>query len=361
MTENIANNTSNNNAQLAHPLLPDFCDVRNLFAVILLTEVLAIVFAMAASTSSKEFWDYLALSSFLMMWISLLNSAVLCLLRNWLLKKGQNLCLFISFCLMMGISLLVTLLINNAGILFNYSDNTLDTILILRVMTISAVIYFLLLRYFYIQHQWRLNLALQSRAEIQALRARIRPHFLFNSMNTIASLIAISPDTAETAIEDLSDLFRASLSEQNMNPLRDEIELAKSYLAIESLRLGNRLQIEWQIDEQMLDIEVPSLCLQPLTENAIYHGIEPMEKGGKIVISALQIDNNLNLSVSNPLISEKQSSAFRKGNQMAQDNIRQRLKLVYGKKGEFNINDTKENYTVSLIIPLDVIHERFNS
>ncbi|MCK5395174.1 MAG: histidine kinase, partial [Gammaproteobacteria bacterium] len=245
MTENIANNTTNDNAQPAHPLLPDFCDVRNLFAVILLTEVLAIVFAMAASTTSTEFWDYLALSSFLMMWITLLNSAVLCQLRNWLHKQKQHLCLLISFCLMMSISLLVTLLVNNAGILFDYNDNTLDTLLIIRVMVISAVIYFLLLRYFYIQHQWRLNLALQSRAEIQALRARIRPHFLFNSMNTIASLIAISPETAETAIEDLSDLFRASLSEQNMNPLSDEIELAKSYLAIESLRLGDRLQIEW--------------------------------------------------------------------------------------------------------------------
>jgi len=361
MPENTVNNTANNKTQPVHTLLPDFCDVRNLFVAVLLTEVLAIVFSMAAALDIYLFWDYLALSSFLMLWITLLNSAVLCQLRNWLHKQKQNLCLLLSFCLMMSISLLVTLMINNAGIFFDYDDNTLDNLLILRVMTISAVIYFLLLRYFYIQYQWRLNLAAQSRAEIQALRARIRPHFLFNSMNTIASLIAISPETAERAIEDLSDLFRASLSEQNMNPLRDEIELAKSYLAIESLRLGDRLQIEWQIDEKLLATEVPSLCVQPLAENAIYHGIEPIEKGGKIVISALQIDNSLKLSVSNPLMSEKQSSAFKKGNQMAQDNIRQRLNLVYGSKGRFTINDTKDNYTVSLIIPLDVTHERFNS
>jgi two-component system, LytTR family, sensor histidine kinase AlgZ len=359
MAENIANNLTNQNSQLAHPLLPNFCDVRTLFIAVLLTEVLAIVFSMAAASSSKQFWDYLSLASFLMLWITLLNSAVLCKLRNWLHK--QNLCLLYSFFLMMSISLLVTLLINKAGIFFNYDDNTLDNLLILRVMTISAVIYFLLLRYFYIQHQWRINLAAQSRAEIQALRARIRPHFLFNSMNTIASLIAISPETAEQAIEDLSDLFRASLSEKNMNPLREEIELTKSYLAIESLRMGDRLQVEWQTDDNLLDTEVPSLCLQPLAENAIYHGIEPIEKGGKILISALQIDNKLKLSVSNPLVSEKQPSAFKKGNQMAQDNIRQRLNLVYGNKGKFTINDTKDNYTVSLLIPLDVIHERINS
>ncbi len=358
MTENIANNTSNNKTQPAQTLLPDFCDVRNLFAVVLLTEILAIIFALAASSSSSQFWDYLALSSFLMLWIALLNAAALCLLRNWLHKQKQNICLLISFCLMMSISLLVTLLLNTA---FEFNDDTLDTLFLLRVMTISGVIYFLLLRYFYIQQQWRLNLAAQSHAEIQALRARIRPHFLFNSMNTIASLIAISPETAEKAIEDLSDLFRASLSEQNMSCLSDEIELTKSYIAIESLRLGERLQTEWQIDDNLLNIEVPSLCLQPLAENAIYHGIEPIEKGGKIHISALQIDNKLILSVSNPLMSEKQSSAFKKGNHMAQDNIRQRLKLVYGNKGKFIINDTKENYTVSLLIPLDVIHERFDS
>ena len=358
MTENIANNTLNDNTQLAQTLLPDFCDVRNLFAVVLLTEILAMVFAMAASSSGSQFWDYLALSSFLMLWIALLNAAALCLLRHWLHKQKQNICLLISFCLMMSISLLVTLLVNKA---FEFNDDSLDTLFLLRVMTISGVIYLLLLRYFYIQQQWRLNLAAQSHAEIQALRARIRPHFLFNSMNTIASLIAISPETAEIAIEDLSDLFRASLSERNMSQLRDEIELTRSYIAIESLRMGERLQTEWQIDKNILNIEVPSLCLQPLAENAIYHGIEPIEKGGKICISALQIDNKLMLSVSNPLMSEKQSMAFNKGNHMAQDNIRQRLKLVYGNKGSFIINDTKDNYTVSLLIPLDVIHERFDS
>ncbi len=137
-----------------------------------------------------------------------------------------------------------------------------------------------------------------------------------------------------------------------MSRLGDEIELTESYLAIETLRLGDRLQIEWQIDENLLDIEVPSLCIQPLAENAVYHGIEPIAEGGKIVISALQIGNRLKLSVSNPLMPANRSLTSKKGNQMAQDNIRQRLKLVYGNRGEFTINDTKENYTVSLLIPL---------
>jgi len=350
-------NTTNNENRLTTSLLPDFCDVRNIFIVVLFTEILAIVFAMAAASSATQFWDYLSLSSLLMLWIALLNTAILCLLRSWLHKQKQNFCLIISFILMMGISLLVALIVSKANILFIvFDDQAFGSLFLLRVMTISAVIYFLLLRYFYIQQQWRLNLAAQSRAEIQALRARIRPHFLFNSMNTIASLIAISPELAEKAIEDLSDLFRASLTEKNKHKLGDEIELTKSYLAIESLRLGKRLQIQWQIDQNLLETEVPSLCIQPLAENAVYHGIEPLEKGGKIQISALQIDNKLQLSISNPLMpASKRKKSFataRKGNQMAQDNIKQRLKLVYGSNGRFTINDSKDKYTVSLLIPL---------
>ena len=367
MAENIANNNSISKNKLASGLLPNFCDVRNVFIVVLLTEVLAIVFSMAAASSVVQFWDYLALSSLLMLWIALLNAATLCLIRSWLDKQKQNLCLIISFSLMMSISLLISLIASKANMIFLvFDENSLGSLFLLRAMTISAVIYLLLLRYFYIQQQWRINLAAQSRAEIQALRARIRPHFLFNSMNTIASLIAVSPELAEKAIEDLSDLFRASLTEKNINKLSDEIELTKSYLAIESLRLGNRLQIEWNINHNLLEAEVPSLCIQPLAENAVYHGIEPLEKGGKIQISALQIDNKLILSVSNPLmsVSEKSRSSFttsKKGNQMAQDNIKQRLELVYGSNGRFTINDTKDRYTVSLIIPLDVKHERINS
>jgi len=363
MTENIANNTANNNDQLTAHVLPDFCDVRNVFIVVLLTEVLAIIFAMAATSSSVQFWDYLALSSLLMLWIALLNTAILCRLRSWLQSQKRSHFFILCFSLMMCTSLLVSLIACKTAALFyaDVDENILDALFVVRVLTISAVIYLILLRYFYIQQQWRVNLAAQSRAEIQALRARIRPHFLFNSMNTIASLIAVSPETAETAIEDLSDLFRASLSENNMSLLGEEIELTKSYLAIESLRLGERLQIEWHIDQNLLNAEVPALSIQPLAENAIYHGIEPIKKGGKIIISALQVDNKLKLSISNPLIAENKLSVSKKGNQMAQDNIRQRLKLVYGNRGEFTINDTKDNYTVSLLIPLDVKHERFDS
>ena len=363
MTENTANNLIDSPVDNNQRLLPNFCNVRNIFILVLLTELLAIIFAVAAAPDEGRFWGFLAMSSLLMLWTALLNAAVLCKLGSWLNRQDDIRCMVFTFLLMMSVSLIVAVTANIAteAFIIGTSRET-EVLFIVRVLTVSAVIYFLLLRYLYVQHQWRLNLAAQSRAEVQALRARIRPHFLFNSMNTIASLITISPEIAEKAIEDLSDLFRASLSEQNMSRLGDEIELTKSYLAIETLRLGDRLQLEFQVDEKLLDTEVPSLCIQPLAENAVYHGIEPIAEGGKILISALQIDNKLKLSVCNPLLSDKQASTYnKKGNQMAQDNIRQRLKLVYGNNGEFIINDTKDNYTVSLLIPLDVIHERFDS
>ena len=134
----------------------------------------------------------------------------------------------------------------------------------------------LALRYFYVTHEWRRNVELQAQARVHALQARIRPHFLFNSMNTIAALTRSNPARAEEAVQDLADLFRANLSEKrNQIPLADEIDIARTYQRIEQLRLGDRLQVEWEVDALPRDALVPGLTLQPLLENAIYHGIEP--------------------------------------------------------------------------------------
>lgn len=231
--------------------------------------------------------------------------------------------------------------------------------LLVRILLMSAAIYAIVLRFFYIQQQWKLHLRAHSQAEIQALKARIRPHFLFNCMNTIASLITLSPKKAEKAIEDLSDLFRASLLEQTNNTLADELKLTRSYLDIESLRLGDRLKIEWNIEPGLENTEIPTLCLQPLVENAIYHGIEPLEKGGCIAISTIRDGQKLVISVENPAADGKISN--HKGNQIAQENIKQRLQLVYGSDAEFNINETKSSYLITLKVPLTDAEKASNS
>jgi len=334
-------------------LLPDFCDIRVVFMVILLAEVLAIVLAIA-SPAPSAFWGNLAFFSVVTQWVSLFNTGLLCLTRRWLHKLALKSLLAASFGLMMLVSFVFALILTRVYWWFELlSDSSpLGEHFMLRMMAMSAVIYAVVLRYFYIQQQWTQHLTAHARAELQALKARIRPHFLFNSMNTIASLIAIKPEQAEKAVEDLADLFRASLHEKTLHTLSDELDLIRSYLDIEILRLGPRLQIVWDIEEGIKDEEIPALCLQPLAENAIYHGIEPFPEGGRLSISAKRQGNELVLCVSNPIMTENYTAAHH-GNHMAQDNIRQRLELLYEGRAGFYINETKEEYLITLKIPLD--------
>ena len=337
-------------------LLPDFCDVRVIFMLVLIVELLAMVLAMAIPSTTEVFWDYLAFISMMMQWIALLNAAVLCMSRRYLNRLSGPMTMSISFMIMMAVTLLFALALIKLNLWMKLDQQTspLGEHFLLRILMMSAAIYAVVLRYFYIQQQWKLNLRAQSKAEIQALKARIRPHFLFNSMNTIASLISFMPDKAEKAIEDLSDLFRASLKEQNIHTLKDEIEITRSYLDIEKLRLGERLQIDWNVDNLLFDAEIPALSLQPLAENAIYHGIEPIPDGGKIRISAQRDGDHLKLEVSNPA-SGAAGSKRTSGNKMAQDNIRQRLRLAYGSDARFYINATKLDYSVTLEIPVTLL------
>ena len=336
-------------------LLPDFCDVRVIFMLVLIVQLLAMVLAMAIPSTTEVFWDYLAFISMMMQWIALLNAAVLCGSRRILNRLSGPVTMVISFMIMMSVTLLFALALIKLNLWMRLDQQTspLGEHFLLRILMMAAAIYAVVLRYFYIQQQWKLNLRAQSKAEIQALKARIRPHFLFNSMNTIASLISFMPERAEKAIEDLSDLFRASLKEQNIHTLENEIEITRSYLDIEKLRLGERLQIDWNINNLLFDAEIPALSLQPLVENAIYHGIEPIPDGGKIRISAQRDGEHLKLEVSNP--ASEAGSTHTGGNQMAQDNIKQRLRLAYGSDARFYINATKQDYTVTLELPVTLL------
>ncbi len=333
--------------------IPNFCDVTTVFMLVLLVELLALLLALAPS-GSYGFLDRLAFISLFAQWLALLNASLLCLLKGWLnqqsVKVTSSVTLTLLLLVTLSFSLTVLYLGESLGLLSAQSSRDYYYFL-LRVMAISSIIYAVILRYFYVQMQWRDNLQAQSHAQIQALKARIRPHFLFNSMNTIACLVHIDANRAEQAIEDLSDLFRASLREETSHSMGEELELTRSYVGIEQLRLDQRLQIEWDLDQAVMSIEVPTLCLQPLVENAIYHGVEPMPEGGRVKISA-QVDNNrLCLSVSNPVYQNCDMSRH-KGNHMAQANIKTRLALMYGDEAEFLILAEPTQYTVSIGIPI---------
>ena len=232
-----------------------------------------------------------------------------------------------------------------------FPEVTVDdhAIFLLRSLFISTVIAAIVLRYLYIQFQWREQLKTEASARVQALQARIRPHFLFNSLNTIASLTRSAPELAETAIEDLSDLFRASLDgAQEQTTLGDELTVARRYLNIESLRLGDRLSVAWDLDDLSLETRVPPLILQPLLENAIYHGIEPLPQGGIIHVSCQNHNGNLEIMISNPVAG---SSTRTSGTRIAQENIRQRLQLAFGNHADLLSSSDDGVYTVTLKIP----------
>jgi two-component system sensor histidine kinase AlgZ len=232
----------------------------------------------------------------------------------------------------------------------NLSDGDHD-IFLLRSLTISTVVAAIVLRYLYVQFQWRQKHKAEATARIQALQARIRPHFLFNSMNTIAALTRSDPVAAESAIEDLSDLFRASLNNSNgQTMLGDELKLARRYLNIESLRLGERLAVNWDMGDVSMQHAVPPLILQPLLENAIYHGIEPLPAGGTITVTGRENAQGLTITISNPVATGGRASQH-KGNQIAQENIRQRLQIAYGSEAGLENRQHEGTHSVVLTIP----------
>ena len=207
----------------------------------------------------------------------------------------------------------------------------------------------LLLRYLHLDRQVKMLHSLAEASRIQELQARIRPHFLFNSMNIIASLIATDPGKAEQVVVDLSELFRRVLDDAHtLVPLREELALCRSYLALEKLRLGKRLQTEWEIGDYG-DVQIPSLSLQPVLENAVYHGIQLLPEGGLIKISVKRVNDRLILTIGNPRSHRMQHN---KGSKMAIDNVQKRLIAHFGPTAVVRAERMDNHYITHINFPV---------
>jgi two-component system sensor histidine kinase AlgZ len=186
-------------------------------------------------------------------------------------------------------------------------------------------------------------------ARLKALQARIRPHFLFNSLNTVLGLMREDPRRAERVLENLADLFRALLAESGtLVPLEREIEHARAYAEIEMMRLGPRLTVNWQYQNAPLDALVPPLILQPLLENAVYHGIEPAEAGGTVAVILFRKDDQVHMVMRNPV---QERGERRPGNRMALGNIRERLALHFDAEAEMSVFQAGGEYVVQIRMP----------
>jgi two-component system sensor histidine kinase AlgZ len=186
-------------------------------------------------------------------------------------------------------------------------------------------------------------------ARLQALQARIRPHFLFNSLNAVLALIRRDPKRAERSLEDLADLFRILMSDaRQFVRLADEIALLERYAEIEHLRLGERLRITWDLDMAPPDALLPALVLQPLLENAIYHGVEPGTAAGDVLVQIERRGDRVHAVIENPYIEAEQRRA---GNRMALDNVRERLALFFDAEARLDARAVGDRFRIDIEIP----------
>jgi two-component system sensor histidine kinase AlgZ len=332
--------------------LPDFCAASTLFIVVLVSALIAIMLALASHNANNPFLIELSKTSFFVLWVALPGTFVMCQLRSYLENAGPMLAFVIGFLVLEIMCLIVA---ESAWQLTNvYSQVSIiqgtHSAFILRTFAISSIVMALAMRYLYVSSEWRRSIVLEAESRISALHALIRPHFLFNSMNTIASLTRTDPRRAEEAVEDLSDLLRANLrGSSNRSSLKDEFEMAAIYQRIEKSRLGDRLNVRWDIADLPMGARIPSLTIQPLLENAIYHGIELLPDGGEVTITGKHDGDDIVLSISNPVAVGETRTID--GNKMAMSNIQQRFELAYGNSGAVSIDDAGDRFTISLRFP----------
>jgi len=330
--------------------LPSFCDIRMVFAVVVIAELLALVLVLAGDRG--EAWSRLGLVSLFVQLVALTSASLLCMVRPVLATIGNTAAAVSSYLLLLLITVVISeLAFRSGGLGDPLAGESEHPGFLFRNLGISAIMSALVLRYLYVQHQWRQRIQAEAQVRVQALQARIRPHFLFNSMNSIAALTRSDPVRAEQAVQDLSDLFRVTLQEASERvTLDDEISVAERYLRMEALRLGDRLKVEWDIDRLPRKRWVPSLILQPLLENAIYHGIELSPAGGRIRIAGWAEGKRITIKITNPRAPSR-AEAHRKGNQIALDNIRLRLQLAFGAQAGVALTEVGDEFETTLYLP----------
>jgi len=317
------------------------------FVVVIIAQLFAFVVVLVpGDISMVERWYRLGLTSLFVQWCALSSCAALCISRQYMCHLANLYVAIISYLIV----LLVVLTVSEIAYRYVLPMQTIRMghwHYLFRNVAVAFLLTGPILRYFYVQFQWRQKVRAEAEARLQALQSRIRPHFLFNSMNTIASLTRSQPEQAEQAVENLADLFRVSLRDaRQFHTFKEECELCQRYLDIESLRLGDRLKMEWDIDEMPMDAYIPPLLIQPLLENAIYHGIEPRPEGGSIKIAGKMEHKQISLTITNPLPINKARAS--EGNRIAQENIRARLHTLFGNKGYMELSENSEYYSVKL-------------
>ncbi len=334
------------------PWLTDFCNNLRIFTSIVVLQISVFIYSFGFLSFDFEYLRKLSVLTLLTQLVGIIILITLCKLRSFFNKLGVAAGVLI---LTLVIIIITTVLAQLIGYLdlqltFNLFDDQNAVNFINFKLTIASIIICLaLIRYFYIQDQYNQQIQSLSEARIGALQARIKPHFLFNSLNSIASLISIDAQRAEKAVTDFSSLMRRTFTYKDQTiSVAEELKWIEQYLAIEKLRLDERLDFDIFCEKSCENQMIPTLSIQPLVENAIIHGIQPLEEGGLITIKIHSDKSMLKITVTNPYITRTNSNS----NGMALVNIRERLKLQYSAKALLTTKGHKGEFVATIQLPL---------
>lgn len=320
-------------------LLPDFRNLGVVLRIVLAATAMSIAAAAVQASSWTMLMEHWFSISALVQPIVILSLVVLGLATTWLRS--------VEYPFAAAMVMLIELLIAAGVVSLTYSLFEREAADVVRAMAFTAAATGVMLAYFNLRSR-ALSPAI-AEARLQALQARIRPHFLFNSINAVLSLVRSEPRRAETALEDMADLFRVLMADnRDLAPLQNEIELCRQYLDLEQLRLGARLRVEWHVENMPGDALVPPLVLQPLLENAVYHGIEPSIEPGVLSINIYHVRNEVHMVLRNPY---RKEGSHHSGNKMALGNIRERLHLHFDAEAALKATVGEKHYEVHITLP----------
>src|SRR5689334_18302449 len=326
--------------QNAYPdLLPDFRNLAVVARVLLAVNAAALAGALYSMPELPSALERFVQSAAFLEPLLLVELLVLFSLSPWLARLPYP----------AGCAAVIALVVLLAGLYHAAASDLAPEISpsLVRTLLLAGALAASLLAYFRV-HTKAFSPAL-AEARLQALQARIRPHFLFNSLNAVLALIRRDPKRAERSLEDLADLFRTLMSDaRQFVRLADEISLLERYAEIEHLRLGERLRITWELDAAPPDALLPALVLQPLLENAIYHGVEPGTAAGDVLVQIERRGDRVHAVIENPYIEAEQRRA---GNRMALDNVRERLALFFDAEARLDARPLGDRFRIDIEIP----------
>ncbi|MEN9316219.1 MAG: inner membrane protein ypdA [Pseudomonadota bacterium] len=327
------------------PVLPECCNPAVGVRVLFVLNAGAVVAALVQASAGEPLWPLLASIFLLLEPCALVSIAVLCGLRRTVLRRAAWLQWLVGVTVPMTATVLVSAALSS--LLLHGVDGGAAVAWVTGRALLAAAVAAVLLEYLRLR-----TLALSpslAEARLQALQARIRPHFLFNSLNTVLALLRTQQRRAEETLENLADLFRVFMRDtRDMVAIGEEVEVCRKYLEIEKLRLGERLSVEWELATMPGDALVPSLLLQPLVENAVHHGVEPSARPGRVSISVRQVGERVVVEIVNTLDPE---SRLRPGNQMGLSNVRERLLLLYDSDAAVKTAVREDRFRILLEFP----------